>query len=480
LGLIGSRDAVWDFAACHPERNRVTARQWTKCTIVAFWLAVLAANAPGHLSFDSIVQLHEARTRSYAGAHPPFMSYVMMLFDAVAPGTALFMLFMQAVFFAGLLIVVHSARHVGRWTAVIIALGCLHPFIAVYQGIIWKDVLFANLAVLAFALLFAAHRRDGGQRYAIYALSVLIAAAGGLVRQNGAIALFVLAIAVLHLEFHSSSLSARIGKVAGAGAATLAVMWLAAAGSDAVIRASANKAPGDTLGIAQVIVMRYDISGILARSDKADVAFLTRRGLDMAAVRADATRYYAADRADPLINAEQFRLELRKLTRPELRAAWARLIAENPVAYLHHRLAVFGWMIWPPEMLKCTPVHIGVDGPADLIARLDLRPGARPSDRALYAYAKIFMETPLFRHGFFLAVALALGAVLLVRHGPVASTPAVGLLAAAILFTLSWTAIGVSCDVRYMYFLPLAVLLCLVMLSILGAERAASSEGCSA
>jgi hypothetical protein len=398
----------------------------------------------------------------------------MMLFDSVVPGTALFLLFMQASFFGALLILVYAARHVSRWTPVIIALGCLHPFIIIYQGIVWKDVLFANLGVLAFALLSAAHRLVGWPRYAIYTLSVVIAAAAGLVRQNGAIILLVLIIAILFVEFRSSSLGARIGKVAAGVAATLLAMWLAAATTDALIRASANRAPGDTLGIAQVIIMRYDISGILARSGKVDVTFLTQRGLDMAAVRADSIRYYTADRADPLLEAERFRTELRKLSRAELRAAWARLIVENPAPYLHHRLAVFGWMLWPPELLKCIPVYIGTDGPADLMTKMDLRQAARPSDRMLYAYATKFMEAPLFQHGLFLAVAVALGILLLARYEPVAATPAVGLLAAAILFTLTWSLISVSCDVRYLYFLPLAVFISLIMLSILEAERAAA------
>jgi hypothetical protein len=398
------------------------------------------------------------------------MSFLMKPFDAILPGTALFLLFMQALFFGALLIIVRFARRVGFWTPVVIAAVCLHPFILVYQGIVWKDVLFANFSVLAFALLFAAYRVPQRARHAIYVLSLASAACGGLVRQNGAVALFVVVVAILYHEVRFFSLRAQAAKLVAGGLIAAAVMLVAGAGSNVVIRASAKQSPEDTMGMALIVVMRYDISGILARNPNADVSFLTRRGLDMPAVVEDSRRYYSPDRLDWFGPAQHFGPEMVKLTLSQLIAAWARLLAENPLTYLRHRLAVFRWMMWPPDIDKCLPFHVGIDGPADLLARLDMTQSLRPSDNALNAYTSRFVHGPLYRHGVFLVAAIVLGAFALVRYGADAAAPAVALLAAATVFALSWLLIGISCDTRYVYFLPLGFFVGAIMTVILEAE----------
>jgi hypothetical protein len=379
---------------------------------------------------------------------------------------------MQAFFFGALLIVVGSARRVAVWTPIVVALGCLHPLILVYQGIVWKDVLFANLSVFAFALLFAGRRASGSARYALAALSLACAACGALVRQNGVVVVLVLAVTIMLLETPSASLGARLGKVAAGALLASGTMLMAGGLSNALIRLSAAKAPENSYAQGLSVVMFYDIGGILAAARDTPAASLAARGLDLPAIRENAAQYYSAERMDWLLrSAPQFRPELRKLSFPELATTWSRLIVESPAAYLRHRIAVFGWMIWPPVVSKCLPLHLGMDGRSDAMAQLELPHGMRPSDKALYGYAVRFVETPFYRHGLFLILAALLAAIVVVRHGPLIAAPALALVAAALLFTLSWIVAGVACDIRYMYFLPLALLVALVMTSAIEAEN---------
>ena len=451
-----------------------TRKRWAYATIVGCWLVTLAINAPGHLSFDSIIQLNEARTRSYMGFHPPLMSYLMMLFDTIAPGTALFLLFMQALFFGALLIVVRMARDVSVLTPLVVLACCAHPFVLLYQGIVWKDVLFANFAVFGFALLFAAARLRGWGRYACYAFSLLCVACGGLVRQNASIALPVLAVAIAYLEFPSLSLRAQAAKFLGGAVAAVIVMLAVGSGMDALILASAKVSPGPTYGMALVVLGRYDVSGIIAHNDKANVSVFEKRRLDVPLLREDADRYYTPERLDWL--PKRFLEELRKLPREEFIPAWGQFAVDNFGAYLRHRLEVFHWMIWPPDITHCLPLHVGITGPPDVMAKLDVPTTLRPSDRTLAAYTAYFMPTPLYRHGSFLVVAVLLCVLLPLRYGLNAALPVLALSAAGILFTLTWTLTGVACDIRYMYFLPLAVFACLVMATVLEAERAAGAR----
>ena len=64
----------------------------TAFILVAGFGFCLAVNLPGHLSYDSVIQLVEARTAAYAGWHPPFMSWLLGVTDALAPGTSLFVI----------------------------------------------------------------------------------------------------------------------------------------------------------------------------------------------------------------------------------------------------------------------------------------------------------------------------------------------------------------------------------------------------
>ena len=73
-----------------PAAQHALAAKVTAGVIFAGFVFSLAANLPGHMSFDSVIQLVEGRTGAYAGWHPPVTSWLLGLLDAILPGTALF------------------------------------------------------------------------------------------------------------------------------------------------------------------------------------------------------------------------------------------------------------------------------------------------------------------------------------------------------------------------------------------------------
>ncbi len=84
------------------------------------------------------------------------MSWLLGLTDSVVRGTGLFMAADMALFFgalAGLLML----RPKPHWAAAVLAgLFILTPQVLIYQGTVWKDVLFANASVAGFVCLAAA------------------------------------------------------------------------------------------------------------------------------------------------------------------------------------------------------------------------------------------------------------------------------------------------------------------------------------
>src|SRR4051812_40249175 len=113
--------------------------------MVAGLLFVLAANLPGHLTLDSVVALVEARTGVRQTWAPAVSSWILKLFDSLVAGTGLYVTASAALLFVSL---ISLARLRGRatWLAVLAGvLAIATPQVLIYQGIVWRDVLFANL-----------------------------------------------------------------------------------------------------------------------------------------------------------------------------------------------------------------------------------------------------------------------------------------------------------------------------------------------
>src|SRR6185437_8627228 len=122
--------------------------------LLAGFAATVLVSWPGHLSYDSILQLLQGRTGIYNAWPPPVMAWLLGLGDALVPGTGLFVTFdvlLAFGAFAGILLLV--PRQVG-WAAVPAAVAVvLTPQVLIYQGVVWKDVLFADSAVAGFVCL---------------------------------------------------------------------------------------------------------------------------------------------------------------------------------------------------------------------------------------------------------------------------------------------------------------------------------------
>src|ERR1700733_365157 len=70
----------------------------------------LALSWPGQLSWDSVMQLHDGRSGHYNPWHPPVMAWMLGLFDALVPGTGLFVIFDEILFFASFASLLWLAR----------------------------------------------------------------------------------------------------------------------------------------------------------------------------------------------------------------------------------------------------------------------------------------------------------------------------------------------------------------------------------
>lgn len=429
-------------------------RAWTAAVLIAGFGAMLAISWPGHLSYDSIVQLHDGRMGFYHSWHPPVMAWLLGLGDAVLPGPGLFVLFDIALLFGALLSLLWI-RSRTSWVATIVAAALMFlPQLVLYQTIVWKDVLFANDAVAGFVCLAQAEAHWDNPRsrflFAIASVALLVLAA--LARQNGLIVFVagVVALAVIALRKRGVIYALTWGGTAFASGLLLFLVAMQA------LDAHSDHGQGP---VAQLKLLRlYDIVGMVAQDGSLRLDRFSEDAPELAqSIRADGVRLYSPERNDTLAGSPALQSALADVEPGTMKAQWSDLVLAHPLLYLKVRAIEFGWVFLTPDIAACRPVFVGVEGPAGEMAELGIMPRRSAKDLALERYTKSFMGTPFLSHAFYAALALILFVLLLRRRSP-GDLAVAAMIGAAFAFSASFFVISIACDYRYLYFLDIAAL----------------------
>ena len=432
--------------------GRSPAARGFRIAMAAGLLLTLAANAPGHLSYDSVVSLTEAREGERQTWAPAISSAILKPFDALVGGTGLYVTASAALLFFCLMSLTRL-RPRASWAAVALGVGViLTPQVLIYQGIVWRDVLCANLAVAGFVLLAHAARR-WGPRPPILPLAgaLLCLALTSLARQNG---LILVAAGAGVVAWTARGGGWRASFAWGLGGLVAAVVL--AAGVDRLATPPPPEGqvlPGDA-GLQ--ILQHYDIVGAVAHHPKLKLTEIGRA--DPAAeayLEAHAAQVYSPVRIDTLDSDPALGRALWRTPAKAMGAQWRAIILRHPAAYLLQRADVFRWTLLTPKLELCLPVAVGVSGSPDMLKDLDIQAGARPQDQGLAEYASHFYRTPVYSHLTWVVVALGMIGLLLRRRDP-ADCAVIGLLVGALAFTASFAIISVACDYRYLYLMDLA------------------------
>jgi hypothetical protein len=399
---------------------------------------MLALNAPGQLSYDSVTQLADGRSGHYNSWHPPLMAWLLGLFDSLVPGTFLFLLFQGLLLLAGLLALL--ALKPRGWLSMGVALLIvLTPQWLLYQGEIWKDMLFADAAIAGFAALAWYAQRPHPATAILTLASLLVAAA---VRQNGIVLLPVAAVTL------ALTAPRRWRWALAFLAAGLVLLF-------GLNLALASRGDGGDGAAAEIrLAQSYDLAGAFAREPNLSVPLPP--DLDQL-LRGPGARLYTPLRNDPF--AADLALSKARSEAPDgaISTAWQALVLNHPLLYLKVRWADFAAVVTTPDSDVCHLATSGVTGPPQLLRQLGLSVRNRTQDLALKSYARLFFDTPLFSHVLWGLLAVVLLIVLL-RRPSAADKAVAGLLAGALLFSLTFFFISIACDYRYLIFLDLAVM----------------------
>jgi len=415
-------------------------------------VAIIGLNWPGHLSYDSVIQLSDGRTGVYHTWHPPIMAWLLGLGDRLVPGAGLYMALQALILLIGFGGLTAGPRPLSRLAPLIpLVLACL-PLILIWQGIVWKDVLFADAMLAGFALLFCASAspsRRGRLINSVLGLAFLTLAA--LARQNGVIAL-AMGAAALGYTSTSSRLSTfgRLWRAAVVAAIAFAVCFGVSIAISGVL---ARRAVDPGASEAQLHMLQtYDVVGAIAHQPNLELRDLSPSIAEL--MRQAAATRYTSRRNDALLKPP-FN-EITANDADEIQSQWIDIILHHPKPWLEHRAAVFGWHIGSNANV-CYAETTGVDGLAPLVRKLGLTIHQSPRDLGLEIYAGLFHPTPLNSHIFYALAALGFSIVFF--RSPHSQEHVLGfMLIGALMFTASFALIGVACDYRYLYALDLSTI----------------------
>jgi hypothetical protein len=334
------------------------------------------------------------------------------------------------------------------------------PQFLLYQGIVWKDVLFADAAVLGF--VFLAHAAHGWSavrtRIALVVLAFLFFTLAALARQNGIVVGLSGVVALAWIAARESGGTPWRRAFIYGGSAFLGAAVLGICASAALYARSDPDAddPGPILQVK--LLQNYDIVGMVAARPGLELTKLDDTEPDLAkAIRTDGVRLYTPQRNDTLASSNRLQTALANSDASEIRDQWIDLVSHHPWLYLATRARAFEWVAFTPQIGRCLPFTVGVGGPEGEMQRLGLKPRLDGRDVALQKYANLFVGTPVFSHVTFGLIAL-MALFPLLRRRRAEDIAMAFMLIGAFAFTLSFFVISIACDYRYLYALDLSAM----------------------
>lgn len=413
--------------------------------------AVLALHVPGHVSMDTSIQLHEAHTGISESWNPPFMSALMRWLGGGEIATTALVLLQVLLLQGGTLLAADAllrAREragqfvVPAWALLAGLMVVLNPIVALYAGIVWKDVLFAALLVCACSLSFAAIVGSGLMTtFGCATGAVLMLAAASLTRQQGVFMAPVLLMVLLAGRGWGRPVWRWVALVVSFAALTLVLQQQV----EHAVRG--NGARSTSVGFRSIMI--FDMMGILARTQRqaADLAVpITAAQLE--AIR----RVYQPSRIDYIANDPAAEGWVVSIDPAALRGTWWALVRQNPLAWLAHKLAAFSTLLGLRGLEPTQPMHIGVDGNPAYLHEVGLQEKRGPRDLLAWRLGSAMFGGPLWRHAFWLLVLAGLALTWWRRPLAPAWHRAAGcIMTACVLFYTSFIPTMISSDFRYLF-----------------------------
>jgi hypothetical protein len=447
-----------DPVAPRADARRRTALQGLVFLTAAGGLALtLLVFYPGYSTVDARYVYADAQAWRFGDWQSPMMAVLWRLVDPIAPGSSSMFLLTATLYWLGFgLLALVAVRRVA-WLGLVTPLLAFAPPAFFFVGMVWRDVLFGVVWLVAPVLALAAAERAARWRLLIQALALLLVALGVLLRPNAIFAApFLAAYVVWPMRFDVRR---------------MAIIFL-----PAVVLFYAL-VPLVYYGILDAqrqnplhSILVFDLGGITHFSGENQ--FPVTWSADQTALLT--SRCYDPVRWDSYWHVPPCPFVMQRLERPDdavfgtprLGAAWWKALSAHPLAYLSHR-ATFMWQFLARSNLVL-PVWDWLD-PASSY-------GHSRYFTPLVSLHDMLQPTLLFRPGLWLVLSMLIGALAWRTRSTPAGAFAVSVTASAIIYVMTFFAVGVAADFRYAYWCVLATLAGAVAAILARYERRADAQ----
>ena len=440
-----------------PQRSAATGTACPAMTLVAvmasagFLLTILALY-PGYMTNDAGYVHDYIQQWHFGDWQSPLLTLIWWLIDPISPGSGSMFLLTAALYWAGFVIIAlavarrsHS-RSPARspiWAIAVLVLA-LAPPAFMLLAMIWRDILFGTVWLLAAAIIYFVADRAGPLRWTAQALGLVLIGIGILLRPNAIVAaplLIAYAAWPTRMAWKRTALLFIPALFAGYGLIDVVYYRIIAAHRDNPLHS----------------LLVFDLGGIthFTGENQFPVSWSADKNTLLV------TRCYDPARWDSYWTSDLCKFVMSRLESkddvvfgtPRLSQAWLRAVAAHPLAYLSHRLT----FLW--TFLAGSNRTLELDN----LSLPDKTPPARnPYFMTLVAWHDALKSTALFRPGFWLLFAAAVGASAWRARMTPSGAFAISVAASGMVYVLSFAVLGVATDFRYAYWCVLASLAGLV------------------
>jgi hypothetical protein len=419
---------------------------------------------PGYVTVDASyvyadVQAWQSGRPQFGDWQSPVMTVLWRLIDPIAPGSVSIFLLTVTLYWLGFGVLAlvalrystlkhpalkhsaltQSALRRSRLLALATPFLALLPPAFFFVGMVWRDILFGVIWLVAAVIVLAAAESALWWRRTVQAVALFLIAIGVLLRQNAIFAApFLAAHAVWPTRFDVRR---------------MAIVFVPA------VVLSYTLVPLVYYGLLDAkrqnplhSILVFDLGGITRFSGENQFPV---------AWNADQTKLlrgacYDPEHWDTYWHLPPCAFVMQRLERPDdvifgtwrLTAAWWRAVATHPLAYLEHR-ATFMWQFLARSNLVL-PVWDWREASSAY--------GHSPYFTPLLALHNALQPTLLFRPGSWLVLAVAVFGLSWRARSTPSGAFAVTVTASAIVYMLTFFFVGVAADFRYAYWCVLATL----------------------
>lgn len=391
---------------------------------------------PGVLTYDATFVYNAIHDEQPGDWQSPVMTWLWGLIDPIAPGPGSMFLLIVSLYWLGFGTLALAIFRKAPILAMALPLLALTPPAFILAGVIWRDILLADVWLLAAALAYASANQRKGIRVPVRILALILVFFGLMLRQNSLFAAPILAAYVIW----PASFAWR--KILLSFIPLIALMYGA---SQFVFYDLLNAARQNLLHTIFV----FDIGGIthFTQENWFPVAFTENEWRLVKGACYDPTQWDTYWRLDPC-SFVMDKLEDQKIFGyPAMIDAWKKAILANPLAYLEHRFAHFSAFLVEPS--STFALHALEDPERPMFTDHALLDGLGRIDAAVN-------QTVFFRLIFWVLAALAVFAAAWRARANREGAYALAVTGSAIVYMATYLPVGVASAYRYGYWAVLA------------------------